>query len=199
MPTAADCGCDGSAASYRRCVECSAGFLNMSMRADLSPAPVNPGRSYRYYQGRSVLYPFGWGLSYTSFNLSWHRPAPGLLRHRGSVAAHEVAVANVGDRAGDAVVFAFSTPPPGPTAPLRQLVGFRRVSLPAGGSTIVRFDISPRLLSTVDDAGTRAVRPGVHRVAFADGAGAELRAALRVGAAAGHVVSVLPDGAAGRQ
>ena len=35
-------------------------------------AVVSPGRGYRFYQGPNIVYPFGYGLSYSSFTYDWH-------------------------------------------------------------------------------------------------------------------------------
>ncbi|MBT2511792.1 beta-glucosidase BglX [Streptomyces sp. ISL-98] len=89
-------------------------------------------------------FPFGHGLSYTSFaigdpSLSTRRISTGALR-KGDTVEVAVTVRNTGERAGDEVVqlylhdLAVSI-----VQPVRRLRGFRRVSLDAGKSTTVRF------------------------------------------------------------
>ena len=61
-----------------------------------------------------------------------------------------------------------------PPVPIKQLVGYRRVSLRPGESTEVTFDVSARSLSTVDAHGTRHVLPGTHKFQLSRGHGATL-------------------------
>ena len=113
IPTAKECGCDGSVAAYKTCTSCSIGYLNMSMRRDLSSKEVtNPGRSYKYYSGSNVLYPFSHGLSYTTFALQWEAPERtsvvlGAADDEAGATGHTVVLTNTGHRTGDEVVFAF--------------------------------------------------------------------------------------------
>lgn len=125
------------------------------------------GRTYRYFRG-TPLYPFGYGLSYARFAYA----APALsTRTLAAGAPLEVAASlrNVGKRAGDEVVQVYLTPPPSPLAPRHALVGFRRVHLAPGERRRVRFMLTPRNLSSVDAAGTRAVVPGPYRVFIGGG------------------------------
>lgn len=115
------------------------------------------GRTYRYFAG-NPLYRFGHGLSYTRFAYAGAR----LDHHSvqaGDTAGLSVRVTNTGRVDGDEVVQLYGTQA-APGAPLRALMGFRRIHLKAGESREVRFAIDPRTMSVVDPAGNRAVMPG---------------------------------------
>jgi beta-glucosidase len=117
------------------------------------------GRTYRYFKG-SPLYPFGHGLSYTRFAYANAHTSSVALDAGQSLTA-SVDVRNSGDRAGDEVVQAYLTYPTGDAlAPQRSLVGIERIHLAAGETRRVSFTLDPRLLSSVDAAGRRAVVPG---------------------------------------
>ncbi len=121
------------------------------------------GRTYRYFTG-TPLYPFGHGLSYTTFAyadplLSTTHVKAGAALKIGAV------VRNTGPRAGDEVVQVYLDYPNGlALAPRHALVGFERVHLQPGASRRVDFELSPRALSSVDAAGMRAVEPGRYSV-----------------------------------
>ena len=107
------------------------------------------GRTYRYFK-RPVLYPFGYGLSYSSFHyddLRIDRPA-----HAGDSVRVSVRVTNTGARAGDEVselyVAATGTTD---TVPIRSLWGFRRFPLQPGESRTLHFAVSPDAFTTIDD------------------------------------------------
>lgn len=116
------------------------------------------GRTYRYFTGEP-LYPFGYGLSYTSFAYRNLR-LPGEAQ-AGAPVAVSVEVQNTGQAAGDEVVELYvkhiSAAVP---APLISLEGFTRVSLQPGQSRVVNFTLAPRQLSTVQAGGVRVVEPG---------------------------------------
>ena len=89
------------------------------------------------------LYPFGYGLSYTSFEYS-----------ELSITADKVTfrVTNTGSRKGDEVVQLYvSNTGASVVQPERQLIGFERVTLEAGESRMVSFDILPVDLAIVND------------------------------------------------
>ncbi len=116
-------------------------------------------RTYRYF--RDVpLYPFGFGLSYTSFSYTNARV------DRGEIAATEAAtvsvdVKNAGPLAGDEVVEVYVSHTDVSGAPIRSLAGFTRVHLDRGEQKAVTFKLGDRQLSIVDDAGKRHILPGV--------------------------------------
>ena len=102
------------------------------------------------------LYPFGYGLSYSAFEYS-------DLRAERSADGFGVSctVRNTSDRTGDEVVQLYVTDPVASTVrPLRQLCGFSRVTVPAGESRTLRFEVGEEALSLIDAAGRRVVEPG---------------------------------------
>jgi len=60
------------------------------------------GRTYRYFEGKP-LYPFGYGLSYTTFLIQWLETPPKAIK-AGDLLPVEVTVTNTGRREGDEVV-----------------------------------------------------------------------------------------------
>ena len=123
------------------------------------------GRTYRYFEG-TPLYPFGYGLSYTTFAYS------GLTvpkQTKADTLAVDVTVKNTGKVAGDEVAELYLTFPNVPGAPLRALRGFKRVHLAPGASQQVRFELGPRDLSMVTEAGDPVISKGEYTVTVGGG------------------------------
>jgi beta-glucosidase len=139
------------------------------MGVDQLPAFDNysmANRTYRYFTGKP-LYPFGFGLSYTRFSYSGLKVAPSV--QAGDTVSVDVTVKNTGSRDGDAVAQLYLRFPGAAGQPLRALRGLNRVSLQVGESRKVHFDLSPRDLSSVTQAGERIVAAGSYRVSVGDG------------------------------
>ncbi len=120
------------------------------------------GRTYRFFTGEP-LYPFGYGLSYTTFayrNLVL--PAQAKV---GDTVSAAVEVRNTGTRAGEEVVplYLRASGAVGP-APLSWLAGFERVALRAGDTKQVGFALSARQFSAVQANGRRTVQPGTFEI-----------------------------------
>ena len=125
------------------------------------------GRTYRYYAGTPV-YPFGAGLSYTTFSYTPLRVEPvGGAPENGIVVTTEVA--NTGTREGDEVAQLYLTPPAFDGAPRRALRGFQRISLRPGERRQVSFRLSPRDLSFVTRDGVRQLTPGQYKLSVGSG------------------------------
>ena len=93
-------------------------------------------RTYKYFEG-DVLYPFGYGLSYTSFKYSNVE-----VKDCGETYDVSLKVRNTGRRDGDQVVKVFARLPEYEgRAPIRELKGFRRVSVPKGGTADVHITV----------------------------------------------------------
>jgi beta-glucosidase len=115
-------------------------------------------RTYRYFNGE-VLYPFGYGLSYTTFSYADSRISSARVSAHDSVIV-SVNVTNTGTMDGDEVVQLYAMHPDVPGAPARALVGFQRVHLARGASQRVQFTLRDRDLSVVDPEGVRRIVPG---------------------------------------
>jgi len=124
-------------------------------------------RTYRYFEG-TPLYPFGYGLSYTSFAYSDLR-IPEELITAGSPLSASVKVMNTGKLNGNEVVQLYLKFPSVPGAPLRALRGFQRVHLAAGASQEVKFELKPRDLSMVTEAGEPVVPEGEFTLSIGGG------------------------------
>ena len=98
----------------------------------------------RYWDGPTTpLYPFGYGLSYTTFSFSSLAPAAAQVK-LGQKVNVSVDVANTGSVAGDEVVQLYVHQKAGSDSrPRRELKGFRRVSLKPGEKQTVTFSLGP--------------------------------------------------------
>jgi len=125
--------------------------------------PSNDSTKYtsRYIDvSYTPLYPFGHGLSYTTFTTSAPRPSATTMRP-GDTLQVEVDVTNSGSRAGDAVVQLYIRDDVGSiTRPVRQLRGFSRVTVNAGEKRTLRFPISVRDLAFHDASMRFVAEPG---------------------------------------
>jgi beta-glucosidase len=101
---------------------------------------IKSDRTYLYYKG-TPLYPFGHGLSYTTFAYSNLRASPATLARNGT-ATVSVDVTNTGGRAGDEVVQLYTHQRASrDKEPLKQLRAFQRVSLAPGQTKTVRLTV----------------------------------------------------------
>ncbi|KAL8484854.1 hypothetical protein ACS0TY_027228 [Phlomoides rotata] len=163
-------------------------MTDMSMRAD--PSRGYPGRTYRFYKG-PVVFPFGFGLSYTSFRQTLaHGPtkmsipytsrksfknttilSKGIrVSHTNCVALSlglHIDVENIGDIDGTHTLMVFTSAPS--VEMEKQLVAFEKVHVVAGAKQRVRIDLDAcNHLSVVDRFGIRRIPMGEHHLHFGE-------------------------------
>ncbi len=109
------------------------------------------GRTYRYFRGKP-LYPFGYGLSYSSFRYKRLRMASHAKA--GEAISCKITVVNTGNRAGEEVAQCYLAFPDWPgKAPIRALKGFQRFFLNPGEKKVLEFTIPARELTLPDAQG----------------------------------------------
>lgn len=107
-----------------------------------------------------ALYPFGHGLSYTSFEYGELRVASKAVK-AGQPVVVECAVKNTGMRAGDEVVQLYFQQKFGSVTTYEMnLCGFKRIALAPGQTQNVRFEVNPMLFEIINRQGNRVVEPG---------------------------------------
>jgi beta-glucosidase len=135
---------------------------------------------YRDLKSCDPLYPFGFGLSYTKFDVSNLRLSSSRVSRRGSVAA-SVDITNTGTRAGDDVVQLYIHDPVASISqPVRRLRGFERVTLAPGQSKTVSFQLDASDFGFYDNSGRFVVEPGQIDVFAGDSSNATLTQSLTV-------------------
>jgi beta-glucosidase len=150
------------------------GHLTATWPASLDQLPpmmdydIRHGRTYMYFKGKP-LYPFGFGLSYTTFRYSNLRASAPAVAAGGQVTV-EVDVTNTGPVAGDAVPQLYVAHLGSKVArPAEQLEGFQRVSLQPGETRTVRIPLKAAQLAYWNQAkGAFEVEPEQVRLMIGD-------------------------------
>jgi len=149
-----------------------AGRLPVTFYKDTSQLPnfenySMEGRTYRYFTGKP-LYPFGYGLSYTTFSYS-DLSVPRTAVSAGDPVSADVTVTNTGKVAGDEVVQLYLKFPPVPGAPQIALRGFQRIHLNPGASQKVHFELKNRDLGMVTEDGHPVIAGGDYSISIGGG------------------------------
>ncbi len=114
------------------------------------------GRTYRYMDDAKILYPFGFGLGYTTFGYSGIE-----VTEAGAEVRVRATVANTGQRDGDEVAQLYISGPDGAVdQPRCRLARFRRVHVPKNGSAQVEWTLRPDDFAIVNESGERVQQGG---------------------------------------
>src|SRR5205814_4839420 len=112
------------------------------------------------FTSKEPLFPFGYGLSYTTFDYSNLQVRPAQIRPKEQTKV-SVTVTNTGRRAGDEIVQLYIRDlVSSVTRPVMELKDFKRISLSPGESKTVTFTITPDKLAFYDLNMNRTVEPG---------------------------------------
>jgi beta-glucosidase len=126
---------------------------------------VKPSARRGYlFAGVAPLYPFGWGLSYTTFEMGAPQLSSDHIAAGGSVTV-SVPVRNTGSRDGDETVQLYVHQVVGSvTRPIKELKAFERISIAAGETKTVTFTLNPETFRMWNIDMQRVVEPGAFEV-----------------------------------
>jgi beta-glucosidase len=137
-------------------------YTSVSQLPDFEDYNMNKGRTYRYFRGKP-LYPFGYGLSYTSF--TYGKLQVPAKAHAGKPVTLSVSVKNNGTQDGDEVVQVYIRNLLDPDGPLKSLRAFRRVPIKAGKTEKVIFELAPESFQFYDPISkSMQVKPGTYEI-----------------------------------
>ena len=123
------------------------------------------GRTYRYMT-QKPLYPFGYGLSYTSFDYQDAKLSFNKIKKDESVTL-TLNIANTGEMDGDEVVQIYIKNPNDPAGPIKTLKAFKRVNIQAGDTQKTSFELEPEAFWSFNDkTQTMEVRPGKYQILY---------------------------------
>lgn len=123
------------------------------------------GRTYRYFT-QEPLYPFGYGLSYTSFDYKNAKLSANQISKDQSVTI-TFDITNTGKLDGDEVAQVYIKNPNDPEAPIKSLQGFKRVHVKAGETQSLSFTLEPKAFwSFNDDTQVMEVRNGKYQILY---------------------------------
>lgn len=128
---------------------------------DYSMSP-SPGRTHRYFKGKT-LFPYGYGLSYTTYKYSNLTVQNNLIKPCDNQTI-SVTVSNLGSMGGSEVVQVYLLPPniDSVDPPLQELVAYTRVFIDPSISTTVKLTVTSYMMSLVNDKGVRYIYPDTY-------------------------------------
>lgn len=144
--------------------------------------PKKSGRVYDYVdqRGEQPMFPFGHGLSYTTFRYSRLKVTP-KTGTQAQAFRVSVEVCNTGGRAGDEVVQLYLTDCYASVSrPVRELKGFRRIALKPGQKKTVEFTLTPQDLRMLDSHLRPAIEPGEFEIQVGGSSASALKTRLTV-------------------
>jgi len=132
---------------------------------DYQDYDMSKGRTYRYFKGKP-LYPFGYGLSYTTFAYSNAKVNKTVLPLKNTLTL-SLDLKNTGKVAGEEVAQVYIRNLQDPEGPIKSLRGFRRVRVLPGTTKEVRFYLTPSAFEFFDtETNTMKVKPGKYEILY---------------------------------
>lgn len=123
------------------------------------------GRTYRFMTEKP-LYPFGFGLSYTTFEYTDAQLSKTTIQPNESVTL-SLEIANTGQRDGDEIVQIYLKNPNDPEGPIKALKAFKRINIEAGKNARMELTLPNKAFHSFDDkTQTMIVRPGRYEILY---------------------------------
>ena len=123
------------------------------------------GRTYRYMT-ETPLYPFGYGLSYTTFEYKKADLSKDKIGRDENVTL-TLDIANIGNRDGDEVIQVYIKNPNDPDAPIKALKAFKRINIKAGATEQIRIELPPKSFWSFNaPKQIMEVRPGKYQILY---------------------------------
>lgn len=123
------------------------------------------GRTYRYIRNFTPLFPFGYGLSYTSYNIGKAKLSSTSVKEKGITI--DIPVTNTGKMNGTEVIQVYVRNPQDPNGPIKQLRGYQRVEVKAGETATASIKLDRKSFEWFDeDSNTIRVKDGKYEILY---------------------------------
>jgi len=154
-------------------------YASSDQLPDFENYDMSKGRTYRYFRDKP-LYPFGHGLSYTTFQYEKAGLSKSSIKKNESISLN-ITLKNTGQRDGDEVVQVYVRNLQDPDGPLKSLRAFKRVTVKAGATEQIKINLPPTAFEFFDpQTGTMTVKTGKYEVLYGGSSDDEALKALEV-------------------
>lgn len=126
------------------------------------------GRTYRYMRNDAPLYPFGHGLSYTTFKIGEAKLSSSTMKNEtGKSVTLSVPIKNTGAIDGSETIQLYVRNPQDPNGPLMQLRGYKRLEVKSGKTETASFELTPKSFEWFDeDSNTIRTKSGKYELLY---------------------------------